>query len=118
VELARVLEHRTSRTGRWLREHRLRIGLGVAIFEGAAIAFDALSAWLAVAIAIAVIAFYFAAGRKFVSDTLRQLSWTAALSQVLVMLVPLVLIVFTTVVLLAVGILAAVALLALVADRR
>jgi hypothetical protein len=118
VELARVLEHRTSRTGRWLREYRLRIALGIAIVEGAAVAFDALSGWLAALIAVAVIGFYFAAGRKFVSDTLRQASWTAALSQVLVLLVPALLFVLGAVALIGLGILAVVALLALVADRR
>jgi predicted regulator of amino acid metabolism with ACT domain len=118
VELARVLEHRTSRSGRWLRENRLRIALGIAIVEGAAVAFDAVSGWIAFAIALAVIAFYFAVGRNVVSDTLRQVSWTAALSQVLVMLVPLVLLVVSVAALIAIGILAVVALVALVADRR
>jgi hypothetical protein len=116
--LARVLEHRTSRPGRWLRENRLRIALLVAVLEGAAVAFDVLSAWLAIAIALAIIAFYFFAGRRLVSNTLREASWTAALSQVLVMLVPLLLFVVGTLVILAVGIVAVVALIALFADRR
>jgi hypothetical protein len=118
VELARVLEHRTSRPGRWLRENRLRIALGVAIVEGAAVAFDVISGWLAIAIALAVIAFYFFVGRRLISDTFRQASWTAALSQVLVMLVPLLLFVVGTLVILAVGIIAILALVALFADRR
>jgi hypothetical protein len=118
VELARVLEHQTSRSGRWLRENRLRIALGVAIVEGAAVAFDAVSGWIAFAVALAVIAFYFAVGRTFASDTLRQVSWTAAFSQVLVMLVPLVLLVVGVAAVIAIAVVAVVALLALVADRR
>ena len=113
-----MLQHRTSRSSRWLRENRLRIALGIAIVEGAAVAFGAVSRWLAFAVAITLIALYFGVGRKLVSDTLRQVTWTAALSQVLVMLVPLVLVVFSVVALVAIGILAAIALLALVADRR
>ena len=118
MELARVLEHRTSRSGRWLREYRLRIALGIAILEGAAIAFDAVAVWLALVLAIGIVAFYFAAGRNFVSDTLRQASWTAAFSQVLVMLVPLLLFVVGTIVILAIGIVAVLILFALFADRR
>jgi hypothetical protein len=118
VELARVLEHRTSKPGRWLRENRLRIALILAMVEGAAVAFDALSAWLAIAIALAVLAFYFFVGRRLTSNTLREATWTVALSQVLVMLVPLLLFVVGTLVILAVGIVAVVALIALFADRR
>ena len=113
-----MLEHRTSRPGRWLRENRLRIALVVAILEGAAVVFDVLSGWLAIAIALGVIGFYFFVGRRLVSNTFREASWTAALSQVLVMLVPLLLFVVGTLVILAIGILAVVALIALFADRR
>ena len=104
--------------GRWLRVNRMRIALAIAIVEGAAVVFDAISGWVAAVVAVAVIAFYFAAGRRFASDTFRQASWTAALSQVLVLLVPLLAFVLGAVALLAIGVLAAVALLALIADRR
>jgi hypothetical protein len=113
-----VLEHRTSKPGRWLRENRLRIALLVAVVEGAAIAFGVLSGWIAIAIGLAVVGFYFFVGRRLLSNTFREASWTAALSQVLVMLVPLLLFVVGTLVILAVGIIAVLALVALFADRR
>jgi hypothetical protein len=96
----------------------VRIAAAVALVEGILIVFDAISGWAAIAVAAVVLAFYFAVGRHLRRDVARDASWTAALSQVLVVFVPVATFVFGVVVLLALAVLAAVALFVLVADRR
>ena len=113
-----VVEHRTSRPGRWLREHRLKIALWIAVAEGILVVFDQISGWLALAIAAALLAFYVLVGRNLKTDVGRQASWIAALSQVFVALVPVLVFVIGAVALIAVGVLAVVALVALFADRH
>jgi hypothetical protein len=115
-----VVEHRTSRAGRWLRARRLRIAFAVAVVETLLILppLEVLGWFAVLAIAAVVFAFYFFVGRKTRFDALRQLSWTAAVSQVLPLLVPVVLVVVSTLV-----IVAAVALLLIIGallflDRR
>jgi hypothetical protein len=113
-----VVEHRTTRVGRWLREYRLKIALWIAVVEAVLVVLDQISGWLALGVAGLVLAFYVFVGRNVRSDTVRQASWIAALSQVLVALVPVLVIVIGTIALVAVAILAVVALVALLADRR
>ncbi len=113
-----MLEHRTSRSGRWLRANRARLALAIAVVEGILVATDAISWPVALVLALAAFAVYFTVGRNLVSDTLRQTSWIAAMSQVLVALVPVLLFVVGAVALFLLGIAALVALVALLADRR
>lgn len=115
-----VIEHRTSRAGRWLHERRLRIAFVVAVVETLLILppIDVLGWFPVLAIAVAAFAFYFFVGRKSRFDTVRQVSWTAAASQVLPVLIPLVLVVVGTLVVIAViGLLVVVGAL-LFLDRR
>jgi hypothetical protein len=118
MELGHALEHGTSRSGRWLRARRLRIALWIAVIEGIAVVFHAISGWLALTIAAIVIAFYLFLGRELKQDTLRQSSWIAAMSQALVALIPVLVFVIGAVALIAVALLAVFALVALFADRR
>jgi hypothetical protein len=113
-----VVEHRTTRAGRWLRERRLKIALAIALVEAVLVVFDLISGWLALAFAAAVLAFYVFVGRNVRSESVRQASWIAALSQVLVALVPVLVILIGTIAIVAVALLAIVALFALLADRR
>ena len=113
-----VLEHGASRTGRWLRERRTRIALWVAVVEGVLIVFGQVPVWLALVAAVLALAFYVLVGRELASDTARQATSIAALSQALVALVPVVVFLVGTLALIVVATLAVVALLALVADRR
>ena len=113
-----VVEHRTTRVGRWLREHRVKIALWIAVGEGILVVFDQISGWLALGIAALVLAFYVLVGRNLRTDAGRQISWIAALSQVFVALVPVLVIIVGTVALIALGLLAVVAIVALLADRR
>jgi hypothetical protein len=113
-----VLEHGTSRTGRWLRERRLRIAFWVAVVEGILVVVHAIPRWPALIVAAAGILVYFAWGRESDSDTVHQATWTLAASQALMILVPILVIVIGTFALIAVGILAVVALFLLFTERR
>ena len=107
---AHAIEHGTTRWGRWLRDRRMRITLWVAAFEGLLYLFGVLHWWVAVALAIVAGAFYWYVARGHKSDTLRQVGWIFAASQLLVLCVPIAL---TVVKALAIGIIAILAIVAL-----
>ena len=112
-----VVEHGSSRTGRWLRERRLRIALWITVIEGVLVVFGPISRWIAVLVALGVIAFYFLVGRDLGSQTVRQASWIGAVSQAIVLLIPVLVVLVGTLALIAVAILALIALAALFSDR-
>jgi hypothetical protein len=112
-----VLEHGSTSLGRWFRQHRLRIAGGIALVEGVLILVHALSWWAAIAVAVLVVVFYWYAGRTSSSYTLRQVTWTAALSQVLVALVPIVFAIAATIAIGVVAIIAVIVLVALFTER-
>jgi hypothetical protein len=113
-----VLEHGTSRSGRWLRDNRVRLALAIAVVEGVLVAFDVID-WLpALLVAGLLVLFYFAYGRKLRWDWAREATWVAATSQVFVALVPVLVIVVGTLALIGVAVIAVVALVLLFADRR
>jgi hypothetical protein len=118
LERGAVIEHGSSRPGRWLRERRLRIALWVAVIEGIFIVFHQIPVAVAIVVGLAVVVLYFTQGDRLTSDTGGQVAWIAAVSQVLVMLVPIFLIVFASIALLIVAILAVVALVLLFSRRR
>ena len=118
LERGAVIEHGSSRPGRWLRERRLRIALWVAVIEGIFIVFHQIPVAVAIVVGIAVVALYFTQGDRLTSDTSGQVAWIAAVSQVLVMLVPIFLIVLWSIALLIVAFLAVVALVLLFSRRR
>jgi len=107
---AHAIEHGTTRSGRWLRERRLRITLWIAAVEGLLYLFHALHWWAAVGLAIIAVAFWWYVGRANRSHTLRQLSWIFAASQLLVLCVPIALAVVKA---LAIGVIAILAIVAL-----
>ena len=117
VARGEVVEHGSSRAGRWLRAKRLRISLWIAVVEGVLVAFHVIPWWLAVVAAAAVVAFYFWAGRDLPSDTARQVSWILATSQAVVVLVPVLVAIVGTIAIVVVGIVAVLALVALFSER-
>jgi hypothetical protein len=83
-----MIEAGSTRGGRWLRERRIRITLWVAAIEGLIAAFSAdIGRWTILVLAVIVLAFYIVAGRHFKWDVARELTWIAAASQVLAILV-------------------------------
>jgi uncharacterized membrane protein HdeD (DUF308 family) len=113
-----VVEHGGSRPSRWLHERRLRVAAILAVLEGVLVALDVIPSWLAILVAIGVLAVYFGWAREHRSATVRESSWILAVWQALVLLVPVLVIVVGTLALVAVALIAVVALLALFADRR
>jgi hypothetical protein len=118
LEQARVIEHNSTRTGRWLRPRRVRISLWIAVLEGLVVAFGKdFSRWTVIVIAVPVLALYVVWGRNAASDTVRQISWIAAASQALAVVVVVLSFIIAWLALVIAGIFAAIALLFLLTDR-
>jgi hypothetical protein len=115
---AHAIEHREGPAARWLRERRLRIALGVAVVEGILVLVDVIPEWVAIVAGAAIVAYWWVAGRDHGWQLARQVSWTAAMSQVFVALVPVLAFFFTLLAAIALVVIAIVALVALLADRR
>jgi len=113
-----VLEHGSTRSGRWLRRNRTKIAFAVALAEAILLVVGAVSRPGALFVAVLVILGYFWLGRKFQSPFARDVAWTAAVSQALVALVPALLFVVTAIAVVAIAILAIVALVVLFSRRR
>jgi hypothetical protein len=113
-----VIEHDTTRTGRWLRVRRIRLALWIAVIEGivVALAHD-VSRWTVIAVAIPVLALYVFWGRSTRSDTVRQILWIGGASQALAVVVVIFAFILSWLALLLAGIFAVVALLFLFGDR-
>jgi hypothetical protein len=112
-----VIEHRESGPRRWLRERRLAIAFWIAVVEGILFLVGAIPRLLTLAIAAIVVLGYFWLGDRLRPQAVREGAWIAAVSQALVMLVPLLAILVGTLALIGVGVLALLAL-ALLLTRR
>jgi predicted neutral ceramidase superfamily lipid hydrolase len=112
-----VIEHRESSWTRNLRRNRLRFALGIAALEGILVIAGALPWWAVVLLAAAAIAVYISQGRTHPRADVRQLSWIAAVSQLVVVLVPIAVVVATALAIGVVVLLAAVALVVLLRER-
>jgi hypothetical protein len=114
-----MIEAGSTRIGRWLRERRLRLALWVAVIEGLLVALTPdLTKWTVLIIGVVLLAFYMVAGRHMRWDVARQLSWIAATSQALAILVVILAFVLKLVAIVAVVIFALVALAYLFSDAR
>jgi hypothetical protein len=113
-----AIEHGSTRGGRWLRDRRLRIALWIAVIEGVLVIFDVIPGWTALLVGAAIVAFYLLVGRNLRSDMGRDASWTAAMSQVVVALVPVLFFFISALAVVALAVLAIVALIVLFSDRR
>ena len=101
----------STRTGRWLRARRLRITLWIAAIEGLLYLFGVLHWWVAVALAIVAVGFWWYVARSNRSDLIRHAGWIFAASQLLVLCVPIGLAVVKA---LAIGVIALLAIAALI----
>lgn len=114
-----MIEAGSTRTGRWLRERRLKLALWVAVIEGLLVALTHdLTRWTVLILAAIVLAFYMLAGRTMKWDVGRHLSWIAAASQALAILVVILAFVVGLIALVLVGIFAVVALVYLFSDSK
>jgi hypothetical protein len=82
-----VIEHRESRSARWLRERRIRLALLVAFIESLAVLFSDHGWWYVVGGAVVAVALYFF-GRRTSSSLVHEITWILAVSQLISVLVP------------------------------
>jgi hypothetical protein len=83
----RTVEHGSTKTGRWLKERRIRIVLWIAVLEGIIVALSDFTKWTVIGIAIPVLALYVVWGRNAKSDTAYQIAWIAGASQALAVVI-------------------------------
>jgi len=98
--------------------HRLRFTLWIALAEALLVVVHVLSWWLVVLAAAVAVGVWLYVGRRSRSALVREGTWIAAASQLLVTMVPLVLIVAGTVAIVVVALLAVGALIILFAERK
>jgi hypothetical protein len=114
-----MIEHRTSRTGRWLRVRRNRITVSIAVVEAIVVAiFHDVSRFTVIGLAILAFVLYWFAGRTSRSDTFRQLSWIFAASQLLAVIAAILAFIVLWTAILAACVFAVVALFFVFTDRR
>jgi len=113
-----VIEYGTTPRARWLHARRATIAFGIALLEGILVIVHVVPAWAAMLAAVAIVGYWFFAGRHHGWQLARDASWTAALSQVIVALVPLLAFVLTTLAIVVLVAIAVIALAALLANRR
>ncbi len=113
-----VVEHGESRTSRWLRERRLRIALAVGVVESILVLTSQIRWFWVLALFLLLAAVYVFVRRRIENETVRQVAWTAAFSQVLPFVIPLLwsIVKFVAIVVLVVAALVVAGLLLL--DRR
>lgn len=96
----------------------MRAAVWLAVIEGVFIVFHVISAPIAIVLGIAIIVLYFTSADRLSSYASQQVAWIAAVSQALVMLVPVLLFVLWSIALMVVAILAVVAVVLLISRRR
>jgi hypothetical protein len=112
-----VIESGSSRPGRWLRGRRLKITLAIAAVEALLVVVHALHLWEIVILAVVAVAFWLYVGRRHRSDLIRQIGWIFAVSQLLVLTVPIGLAILSTIAIILFALLAVAALVFLFAER-
>jgi predicted membrane metal-binding protein len=112
-----AIEHESSQGGRWLREHRVRTALWIAVLEVVLAAITAsVSKYTIIALGLITIPVYLIWG-KDQRGTIRQVSWIAAASQALAVVAILLSHFIGLFVLVLAGLFAAVALFLIFADK-
>ena len=113
-----IIEHGETLVGRYLRTRRLRLALILAVVEGILVLAGVLPWWAVLVLAAAGLGAYVAAGRESRREDVRHLTWIGAVSQLVVVLVPVLALVVSALAIAALVLLAAAALAALLLERR
>jgi len=113
-----TIEHRQGRFGPVLRQRRTHLILWIVLVEGILVILDVIPWWSVLLAAAIAIGLYLTVGRRNSSATVRELSWIAAVSQLVVVLVPVLAVVLTALAVVALVVVAVGALVLLLLDRR
>jgi hypothetical protein len=113
-----TIEHREGRFGPSLRRRRVHVILWIVLIEGLLVLFGVLPWWSVLLLAAAAFAVYVFYGRESRNPAVRQASWIAAVSQLVVVLVPVLAVVLTTLAIVALVLVAVGVLVLLFLDRR
>jgi hypothetical protein len=117
MDEARVLEHREGASARWLRERRLRLALLIAFVESLVVLLSAHSwRYVVIAVVLALAAYWFLGRHR--PGLVYEVTWIAAVSQLLAVLVPVLWVLVKTVAIIVLVVLALFLLAALLLDRR
>jgi hypothetical protein len=113
----RVVEYRQGASAHWLRDRRLRLALLIAFVESLLVLFSD-HGWRFVIIAaiVAVVAYWFVGRRR--SGLIYEITWIAAASQLLAVLVPVLWVLVKTIAIIVLVGLAIFLLVALLIDRK
>jgi hypothetical protein len=76
--------------GQYLRQHRLRLSLWIAVVEGLLVVVHVIPSFALYAVAVVALVFWFGVARRYRSPAARQASWVFAASQSVAVLVPIV----------------------------
>jgi hypothetical protein len=112
-----TVEHGETREVRFLRRRRLQIALVVAAIEGVLVLAGSIP-WWAVLVAAAVALGAYTLARDTRSQAVHQLTWIAAVSQLVVVLVPVAAAALTALAIVTLVLVALLALWLLLRDRR
>jgi hypothetical protein len=113
-----VVEHHESPFSRRLRHRRARIAIGIAAVEAVLVLADVMPWWFAIVAAVASVGLYLGYGREHAVPGVRSATWVAAVSQLIVVLVPVAIVLVGLLALVGMLVLAAVALIVLLREAR
>lgn len=113
-----ILEQGDTPFSRRLRRHRAQIALVIALLEAILVVAGVLPWWVVAATAAIAVAAYVWFGRGHSSPVVRGITWVVAVSQLVVVLVPVGLVVAGVLAIVILVVIAVVALAVLLLDRR
>jgi len=113
-----TVEHRDGRVGELLRRRRLHLVLWIILIEGILVLFGIVPWWTVLVFATLAFAAYVVAGRGHSHAVVREITWIAAVSQLVVVLVPVLAVLLTGLAVIALVLVAVGALVMLLLDRR
>lgn len=113
-----VVEHHESPFTRRVRRRRFPIAMAIAIVEAVLVLLGLVPWWVAVVAGIAAVAVYAGFGREHRASGVRSATWIVAVSQLIVVLVPVAVVLIGLLALVGVVAFAAIALAVLLLDRR
>jgi hypothetical protein len=118
MERTTPIEHGHGRLGSVIRGRRWRIVLLIVLAEGILVLFDAIPWWTVLVLAAVSFALYVGVGRGHRSLAVHEGTWIAAVSQLVVVLVPVLALVLTALAIVALVLVALGVLALLLLDRR